>query len=173
MTAIELLRTQFDSSHETLEGTVADLTKDGSDYNELGKAIPAGAAYAHAVLSEDMMLSMFLAKKDMVFKDANSVGLSEPMPGMDDKWKESHEKWYKSVTVDLPKFKEYAKQVYHETDKYISSLKDEDLDTEIEMSGMKNTLAFFLSNFFLLHLANLTGEISAAKGVQGLKGYPW
>ncbi len=171
MTTIELIRKQFEWSHEALDAVVADLTQEGSDYNELGKAIPAGAAYAHAVISEDMLISSVLAKKDAVMTDAESVGLSQPMPTMD-KWDE-HEQWYKTVKVDVAKFREYAKKVYQASDEYLSTLKDEDLIQEKEMFGMKNTLAYFLTNIFVLHAANLTGEISAAKGVQGLKGYQW
>jgi hypothetical protein len=37
----------------------------------------------------------------------------------------------------------------------------------------KHKLADVLTNFVILHVANLTGEISAAKGFQGLKGYPF
>lgn len=171
MNAVQLLRDQFKWAHESLENTVGDLTQEGSDFNNLGKAIPAGAAYAHAVLSEDILLGMFSSQKP-VYSSAAAIGLSEAMPGMD-KW-DQHEKWYKTVKVDIKKFREYAKKVYKATDEYIATLGDEDLNKEFEMAGMgKNTIAFYLSNFFVLHIANLTGEISAAKGVQGLKGYPW
>ncbi len=33
--------------------------------------------------------------------------------------------------------------------------------------------AMVISNFVIAHAAHLTGEISAIKGVQGLKGYPF
>ena len=172
MTAIELIRDQFKSAHETLEATVADLTQERASYKQLGKAIPAGAAYAHAVISEDIMLSRMFAQTDPVFTDAESAGLSEAMPSMDE-WSK-HEEWYQTVKVDLPKFREYAKKVYQATDDYLSGLTDDDLDTIIDRPVVgKQKLAFLLSNFFILHTANLTGEISAAKGVQGLKGYPW
>ncbi|GEM_PF-3622591 len=47
-------------------------------------------------------------------------------------------------------------------------------DKEVDIPGMgKKNLAFIINNFVILHIANLTGEISAAKGVQGLKGYPF
>lgn len=172
MNAITLLRQQFESAHHSLESTVGDASPDVLNFNETNKAIPVGAAYAHSVLEEDILMSTMLTNKEPIFKDAESVGISEEIPSMEH-W-DQHEQWYKTVKVDLPKFREYARQVYKATDEYLATLKDEDLDVEIErpMIGKQNT-AFMLTNFFLLHIANLTGEISAAKGIQGLKGYPF
>ena len=173
MNSIELLRSQFESAHHSQEATVGDLAPEAAKLNEkMDKAIPAGAAYAHSVLEEDILLSRMLANKEPIFKTIEQVGITEAIPEMD-KW-DQHERWYKTVTVDIPKFKEYARLVYKATDDYLATLKDEDLDEEIDrpMFGKQNT-AFMLTNIFLLHIANLTGEISAAKGVQGLKGYPF
>ncbi len=172
MNAIDLLRLQFENAHETLEATMQDVTSDVAHIRELGKALPVGAAYAHAVCSEDIILSKFILQREPILKDASSIGLSELMPDFSN-W-DKHAMWAQNVTVDLEKFRAYAKEVYAATDSYISTLKDEDLDSEIDMGQFgKNKLGFALSSMFLLHIANLTGEISAAKGLQGLKGYPF
>lgn len=172
MNAVELLRLQFKNAHETLEGTISDVTPDTAHVRELGKALPVGAAYVHAVSSEDILFSAFIAHKDLIMKDAVSVGLSEAMPDFQH-W-DKHAVWAQNVTVDLEKFKKYAKDVYTATESYLETLKDEDLDSEVDMGEFgKHKLGFVLSAFFLLHTANLTGEISAAKGLQGLKGYPF
>lgn len=172
MNAIQLIRQEFSTAHEILEMTMADVTPDIANFNKTGKALPAGAAYAHAVMGEDIVLSTMIAMKPAVFKDAASIGVSAPMPDMTH-WAD-HEKWYQTVTVDLPKFREYAKEVYKATDDYLTTLKEEDLDREMDMGEMgKKNLAWLLSAYLLLHVANLTGEISSAKGIQGLKGYPF
>lgn len=174
MNSIQLLRDQLKSAHDSQEATIADLSETSAHFKPEGDAIPAGAAYVHSVLSEDMVLSTMILNKKPVSEDviAEEIGLSEKMPGFNE-W-DKHLAWYKSVKVDLPKFKEFAKKIYEETENYLASLKEEDLDQEIErpMVG-KNKLAFYLTNFLILHIANLTGEISAAKGLQGLKGYPF
>lgn len=173
MTAVELLRQQLADAHHSMEATIGDITPEALNFNDTNKAIPAGAAYAHSVIEEDMILSQMLAQKDTVYKgDPAAIGVSEMIPQMSE-W-DKHEAWYKSVTVDLPKFKKYAQEVYKATDAWLATLKDEDLDREITrpMIGKKN-LAFLITNFIILHIANLTGEISAAKGFQGLKGYPF
>lgn len=172
MNSIELLREQLKNAHQLQESTVADLTDAAAHFTETNKALPAGAAYAHSVISEDVIVATMLAHKDQVFTNAEESGLSEAMPGFDE-W-EKHEVWVKSVKVDLEKFKAYAAKVYQATDEYLSTLKEEDLETELDLGAFgKHTLSGVLTNFVLLHIASLTGEISAAKGMQGLKGYPF
>lgn len=172
MNSIQLLREQVDSAHQALEATMADVTNDTAHFRELGKALPVGAAYVHAVIAEDMVLSGMITQKESVFKDPESAGVSQAMPDFSH-WDE-HAMWAQNVTVDMPKFKEFAKKVYAATDEYLATLKEEDLDTEIERPVVgKHNLSFFITNFLLLHIANLTGEISAVKGLQGLKGYPF
>lgn len=171
MNSTTLLCEQFKSAHETLEATMNDVTPEVAHVRELGKALPVGAAYAHAVCSEDIFISAFLTHKDPILKNGEN-GLSEQIPDFKN-WDE-HALWAQNVTLDLDRFKNYAKVVYAATDSYLKTLKDEDLDKEVEMGQFgKHKLGFMLSAFILLHLANLTGEISAAKGLQGLKGYPF
>lgn len=171
MNAIQLLREQLAIAHETMEATMADVNTSVAHFAEVGKALPVGAAYAHAVIAEDMIIAGMFTKKTPLAPTAET-GLSQPMPPQAE-W-DKHEEWYRTVKVDLAKLKEFAKQVYKATDAYLATLKDTDLDVEMDMDGMgKHNLAWFLSNFVILHIANLTGEISAAKGVQGLKGYPF
>jgi hypothetical protein len=96
------------------------------------------------------------------------------MPGMDANWSVNNEKWSKTVRVDLPKMKDYAKAVYAATDAYIASLTDADLDKEVDLGAWgKKTVAGLLHSFIIAHTNSLTGEISAIKGVHGAKGYPF
>ena len=173
MNAVKLLRDQFKWAHDTQEATIADATEEALHFTKTGKALPAGAAYAHSVLSEDMLLSGMIRQRAPLAASAKT-GLSSLMPAMSE-W-EKHEQWAKTVKLDLKQFQAFAKEVYAETDAYLATLTEKDLEKEIETGfpGLgKQSLAFLLSNFFILHIANLTGEISAAKGIQGLKGYPF
>jgi len=172
MNAVQLLREQFASAHETQEATMSDVNAKAADFAETGKALPVGAAYAHLVVSEDMLLAGMITHSTPLSADNALTGLSTPMPSMSE-W-DKHEEWVRTVKVDVPKMQAFAKKVYKQTDDYLATLKDSDLENEVEIPGMgKKTLSFLLTNFLLLHIANLTGEISAVKGVQGLKGYPF
>lgn len=155
-----------------MEVTMADVTDSSAHFSNTGKAIPVGAAYAHAVIAEDMVVATMLAKKSPLASDNSKTGLSIPMPSQAE-WNK-HEQWYKTVKVDLPKLRKFAQRVYKATDDYLATLKDKDLDRVMDVPGMgKQNLAWLISNFVILHIANLTGEVSAIKGVQGLKGYPF
>jgi hypothetical protein len=66
--------------------------------------------------------------------------------------------------------------VYAATNRYLDSITDADLDRELDMSGwdMPPTRVGDLLNMFLLgNIFAHTGEISAVKGIQGAKGYPF
>ncbi len=172
MNTIELLRQQLQSAHETMEATMMDVTTESAHFVDTGKALPVGAAYAHAVISEDVIVATMFAHTTPLSAGSAQTGLSTPMPSQQD-W-DKHAEWAMHVQVDIAKLKEFAKDVYAATDAYIATLKEEDLDTEMDMGAMgKKNLAWVFSNFVILHIANLTGEISAVKGVQGLKGYPF
>ena len=174
MNCVQLLRDQMKWAHEVMEGTMADVTEEVAHFVKTGKALPVGAAYAHAVMSEDVIVATMLANKKPLCTTGVETGLSEPMPGMD-QW-EKHDQWARTVKVDLAKFKEYAAKVYVATDEYLVGLTDAGLEKEIDLTGMgmgKQNVAYVISNFLVLHAGNLAGEVSAAKGFQGLKGYPF
>ncbi len=172
MNAIELLRQEFKGAHEVLEGTMADVTDEVLNFIDTNKAHSVSAAYAHVISSEDSILNGMILHKEPLAKDYEAAGMSKPLPTEMD-W-DKHNEWVKTVKLDLAKFREYAKKVYQQTDDYLATLKDEDLDQKITTEGMgEQTLAYMLANILLLHAAQLTGEISAAKGFQGKKGYPF
>lgn len=58
----------------------------------------------------------------------------------------------------------------------LAGLNDADLDRKVDLpfAGFgPQSLGWIVSNVALGHLHNHTGEISALKGVQGGKGYPF
>jgi hypothetical protein len=78
------------------------------------------------------------------------------------------------VKIDLPQVKEYAQAVYKSTDDYLATLSPDDLDRQMDIPGFgTNSAAFYIGIAALIHPANHVGEISALKGVQGAKGYPF
>jgi hypothetical protein len=172
MTTVDLLRQQLKAVHDTQDATIKDTAQKALDFNEIGKAIPAGAAFVHSVISEDIIVSKSLLNKKPLSEENNDIGISQPMPWMEN-W-DKYPEWAKNVRVDLPKFDEFAKKVYQATDDYLAGLTPEDLSKEEEVPGVgKQTLGLRISTFVILHIASLTGEVSAAKGIQGLKGYPF
>ena len=67
------------------------------------------------------------------------------------------------------------KAVYKNSEDFCSSLSDSDLTNQkitMFMNMGEWTVGKFIVLVLINHAANLTGEISAVKGLQGLKGYP-
>jgi hypothetical protein len=175
-TALQLIKDELKTARETLEGTMADVKEEYVNKDPGGKALPVGAAYAHLIFSEDSIVQGMLQQKAPLSETTwkGKTGASEPMPPMDENWSSANEKWSKTVKIDLAKIKEYAQAVYKETDEYVNSLADADLEKEVDLGSWgKKTIAYMLYSFITGHTNSLTGEISAIKGVFGAKGYPF
>lgn len=168
-----LLVNSLKMAHEqVLEGTVEGIDNDLANRQTPGKDNPIGTTYAHAVLSEDAIVNAMLKGSSPLsageWKD--KTGVDKPMP-MEDA--DEFAAWYTEARVDLPIVREYAKAVYAATENYIQGLTDEDLEREVELWGMKMSVASALDGFVINHASSIAGEISALKGIAGLKGYPF
>ncbi len=169
-----LLREQFKSAHGLLEGTMQDVTEDQAHWTPPGKAIPLGATYAHAILSEDAMLNGMVKGAAPLFATtfADKTGLSEASPPPGQPW----DAWSRSVKIDLGALRAYAKAVYAATDEYMGSATDDELTRELDLSGFnmgKQTVGWFAGTIMLGHVGEHCGEASCLKGLQGAKGYPF
>jgi hypothetical protein len=174
MDGTQVLRDAFKSTHRVLEDTMNDVTPEHAHWAPPGVANPLGATYAHVVCGEDFMIHTLIQGEKPLAATAwaGKVGLSEmpPRPGPD------YAAWTRSVRLDLPAFREYARAVYADTDAYLASLTDEGLDGPLDMSifGMgQQTIGFFLSNVLIEHLNQHCGEIACLKGIQGVQGLPF
>jgi hypothetical protein len=176
ISAIELIKFQVKNARELFEGTVADITQEQLEKVPGGKAHPLGATYAHLIFSEDAIMQGMVQGKAPLFATTwkDKTGASEPMPAMDEKWSEANDAWGKSVKINLAELREYAKAVYAATDDYLATLKDEDIEKEIDLGSWgKKSFTDFMTGFIIGHTFSLAGEISVLKGVQGAKGYPF
>lgn len=171
MNAVEAMRIQINTSHQIVEGTVADLTPELCDHIPGGKAHPIGATYYHIVTAEDFIVNNIRGQTPLMMGEwAGKTGVSEPPPAPGGDFFG----WANRVKVDIGQARKYAEAVYANTNAYLDSLTDADLDKEIDAPGIgKNSLAYYLGIGALIHPANHVGEISALKGVQGATGYPF
>jgi hypothetical protein len=173
--ATQVLLTQLKAAHSTLEQTMEGVTDEVAHFMPPGKANPIAGTYAHLVFSEDMFMHGFLMQTkplmETTFKD--KTGASEVHPT---EWVTAYPKWLKEVKVDIKQLREYAKAVFAESEKYVESLTDEDLEKDVDMSsfGMGTIKAYeLIANLISGHAYPIMGEISVLKGIQGLKGYPF
>jgi hypothetical protein len=171
MNAISYIRQEIEWGHQLLEMVTADLTPDLAQWTPPGIANPVGALFAHAVLSEDVVVNGMLRQSAPLYASswAGKSGVQAPQGNLS-------LDWARGLKPNLPMLREYAKAVYAATNDYLNSLKDENLDTPLDLSSVglgQRTLGWALAALIAGHLHNMAGEISALKGVQGAKGYPF
>jgi hypothetical protein len=158
-------------NREVLEGTMADVAAEHAHWAPPGKALPIGALYIHVLTAEDFFIQSLLKGGAPLWDSTwkSTMGLSEPRPPRGQPW----EDWARRVRIEMPKLRDYAKAVYAATDAYVDGLGEADFAKEIEFNGAKMPVGRFLLGVLCTHCANHAGEISALKGFQGLKGYPF
>ena len=156
-----------------LEGTVLDIKDEHVHKDPGGKSTPAGAAYAHIIVSADSVINGMILHKPFLLetKMNGKGGFDLAYPPYDEA---QLAVWLKKVKVDMAQLKSYEKEIRTFCEEYVSGLTDDDLDKKIEVQGMgEMTIAYLLGTFLIGHINNHCGEISAVKGLHGTKGYPF
>lgn len=158
-------------AHALLTMVTADLTPEMAAWIPPGTANPIAAQYAHAVCAEDALIQSVMQGKPPLYAAAwaGRTGVSEPQPM-------ATFEWARTVTIDLAALRDYAAAVADASEAYISGMNDEDLSALVDLSrldlGMQ-PIGWVLQANVVGHLNNMAGEISALKGLQGGRGYPF
>jgi hypothetical protein len=152
---------------------MVDVTPDMAHWTPPGQAHPIGSLYAHMVISEDVLLQGLIQGGAPLYAGPwqGKTGLADPENAFNRTLD-----WARAAKVDLDAMRSYARAVYAATDNYVATLTEADLDRMIDLSaaGMgQMPLGDFLAALVMGHVRDLMGEISALKGVQGAKGYPF
>jgi hypothetical protein len=172
---VEILLNQLKAAHGALEQTMDGVTDEVAHFMPPGTANPIAGTFSHVVFTEDLFLHNFLTKTKPLLetKFKNKTGASEIQPS---DWQIAYPKWLKVVTVDIKQFRKYAKAVFAESETYLASLTDADLEKEVDMNafGMGKRKTYdFMANLISGHIYPIMGEIAVLKGIQGIKGYPF
>ena len=158
MNTVELLQFSLGASFDILSSVTADLTQEQADWRPPGTANTIGSIYSH-----------ILTYVDYVVRNYFIQGKPQPVTV------ESRpaELWMHDVQVDLSELHAYAAEVLSTALNWLSTLAPEDLERrELTTAGEMN-LAQAVQAFIVWQISAHCGEISALKGCQGLKGYPW
>jgi hypothetical protein len=173
MKAIELIQYALGNAFNILEQVTADLTQEQADWTPPGIANPIGATYWHAVSSTDEIVCKWIREEEPLRQKANwqekvlTGSVPEPEHGGD------YLAYLREIRVDLSALHEYAQAIATDLQKWLSSLTPEDLERKLNTPVGEYSLAQTLETFVIWHINVHCGEISALKGCQGAKGYPF
>ncbi len=171
MDTTTVLRHELKQGHDILEQAVAGLPADQLHHQGDGWTIRSIATiYAHTVMGEDYMMNNQILDREPLFARggwAAKVGI-EMIPFTGDS-----EQWLAALPgVDFGALREYAGQVYAESDTTIGDLTESDLDRIVTFVD-EMPIGLFLGTIIAWHAVHHGGEICALKGVLGGKGLPF
>jgi hypothetical protein len=81
--------------------------------------------------------------------------------------------WMQDVQADLSELHQFASDVRSTAQDWLSSLTPADLERRRHTTLGELSVGQMLELYLVWHINAHCGEISALKGCQGLKGYPW
>jgi hypothetical protein len=198
MNTVELLHYSMGIAFDILGQVTVDLTQEQVDWLPPGKANPIGALYWHTVAYCDQLVHEWCmppfrhitykewvqakcAKRDLGMGQAplrhsagwqEKVVLASPPENPEDPYWDLRAA-REGFRVDLPALHDYAQATAQTLQSWVVSLALEELQHTIDTPVGDLNLGQYLEFCIIWHINVHCGEISALKGCQGLKGYPW
>jgi len=86
---------------------------------------------------------------------------------------EAYREYMRALRVRLPALHEYARAVAADLKSWLGTLTPADLERTVQTPIGEHTVAHVLEVFVIWHINAHCGEISALKGCQGCRGYPF
>ncbi len=171
MNTAELSRYAVGNALRILGDVCADLTQEQADWTPPGLANPIGATYWHTISLVDFVVHAWglgqLPLSQTGGWEEKVVLFQEPDP------EGGHGASLNTIRIDLAAMHEYTQAVTTAMTRWLDSLTPDDLDRTIDTFIGEMTLAQALESFVAWHTNAHCGEISALKGCQGFKGYPF
>ncbi len=164
MDAVRYAKKALEQSFGLFNMVADGMTDEQYNMKPEGTANSIAKSHVHAMTSVDFFLSGTLQGKPMqwpAFAQANGL------PG------NPTEIWAHTSAIPLAPMKEYGANVQKAALEYVGSLSESDLDREIDTPFFGKQTAAFLIMLAGMHSAGHAGDMSAVKGLQGLKGLPF
>jgi len=157
-----MLRLQLNEAFDWLDQVIADLTPEQYAWQPEGSANPISKLHAHTLASADFWMNLMGLQKPMLW-----MGVSQKLglPG------NFIEVWKTDAPINLSDMQEYTKGL-REASLAIDAL-DAALERELNAPVFGRRDVGFVLRLAGMQVAIHTGEISAAKGMQGLQGLPF
>ena len=166
MELLDYLRTSVKTVNDMVDTAMQELTDEVVNFHPGGTANTIAQLLAHVVSGQDVLINDKIGGgrtlHETGWAEKTGIPVERPLIWQRDVWK-----------LDLAGFDAYRKEVAHSAEWTFNALKPGDLDREIEwIRGPSRPLALMAQTVFVNHGLGHCGEISAIKGMQGLKGLP-
>ena len=158
MNTVELLQYSLDTAFGILSLVTADLTQEQVDWQPPGVVNTIGSIYSHILNYVDWFVQDICIDQKP-FPESVEDGLKEL--GM------------RHVQADVAALHKNAGTVLEKAKGWLSSLTPDDLDIIRNTTIGELNQGQMVEAYVTWHVNVHCGEISALKGCQGLKGYPW
>jgi hypothetical protein len=175
MNTVGLVQYSLGFAFDILKQLVDDLTQEQADWMPPGNVNPISALYWHTVsyvdeIVHDWGMGQAPLKQSAGWRE--KVVTACPPPAEGDPMGDLRAV-RAGLSVDLPALHDYAQATSQALLGWVASLTPEDLDRTMETPIGELNLGQMLEAFIIWHINVHCGEISALRGMQGLKGYPW
>jgi uncharacterized damage-inducible protein DinB len=166
MELLEYLRTSVKAVNDMVDNAMHDLTDEVVNFVPGGTANTIAQLLAHMVTGQDLLINDKIgggrSLHETGWSEKTGIPFERPLIWQRDAWK-----------LDIAGFDAYRKEVARSAEWTFVSMKPEDLDREVSwVRGPDRPLASMTQAIFVHHGLGHCGEISAIKGMQGLKGLP-
>jgi hypothetical protein len=171
MDTVDLIRYSLGNAFDILGQVTGDLTQEQADWIPPGIANPIGALYWHMVSGADYVAYKWCLGQEPLSQRAGwrdkVLHASGPDAG------EETVEQMRAFRVDLPALHDYARAVAAALQDWLSTLTSADLERKMDTPIGELNMAQLLTTFVIWHIDAHCGEISALKGCQGARGYPF
>jgi hypothetical protein len=173
MSTVELVQFSLGQALEILGQVTADLTQEQADWLPPGIANPIGSMYWHAVSGADDVVYRWVLGQEPLYQRAGWIGKALAVAVPEPQEPEKYHEYMRTLRVCLPALHEYAQALAADLQGWLSTLTPTDLERTIHTPIGDHTVAHVLELFVIWHINAHCGEISALKGCQGARGYPF
>ena len=159
-----VLRMHISEAFDWLDQVVADLTPEQYAWQPEGSANPISKLHAHTLTSADFWMNLMGLRRPMLWTEVSGK------LGLPSNWIEL---WGTEEPIKLSDMQDYSRRLREEGLPAVEALEDEVLEREITVPVFGERDVGFVFRLAGTQVAIHTGEISAAKGLQGLQGLPF
>jgi uncharacterized damage-inducible protein DinB len=163
---IDFVRLGVEAVNGMVNTAMQDLNDDIVNYHPGGTANTIAQLLAHMVSGQDLLIQDKLGGGKTLHESGwaqkTGIPLERPLIWQRDAW-----------CLDLAAFDQFRLEVAAAALRFVDSLDEAGLDREAQwVRGPVSTVGRLLQQIYVNHGLGHCGEISAIKGMQGLKGLP-